>query len=214
MNYHDNRKSAFTLAEVLITLGIIGVVAALTLPTVIGNYQKQATVSKLKKVYTTLNQAMKRSEADNGEYRNWASVSDIGGDAYFDQYWKPYLTKAKICKTYQECGYSSNKPWEQLTGAFEPALIHPARLPIILPDGTLIVILTLSGTDETSGILVDLNAGNPPNIYCKDFFWFYRNVNGQIYPTGYKGTKTITAGHNCSWVIMSNGWKIPDDYPW
>ena len=34
------KKRAFTLAEVLITLGIIGIVAALTMPTLIGNYQK------------------------------------------------------------------------------------------------------------------------------------------------------------------------------
>lgn len=42
-------KRAFTLAEVLITLGIIGVVAALTLPSVITNYQKKQTVEQLKK---------------------------------------------------------------------------------------------------------------------------------------------------------------------
>ena len=42
-------KFGFTLAEVLITLGIIGVVAALTLPSLVTNYQKQVTVNKLKK---------------------------------------------------------------------------------------------------------------------------------------------------------------------
>ena len=40
---------AFTLSEVLITLGIIGIVAAMTLPALIGNYQKHVTVNKLKK---------------------------------------------------------------------------------------------------------------------------------------------------------------------
>lgn len=44
-----NNKVAFTLAEVLITLGIIGVVAAMTLPTLIANYQKRQTVVQLKK---------------------------------------------------------------------------------------------------------------------------------------------------------------------
>ena len=38
---------AFTLAEVLITIGIIGIVAALTLPTLIGNYRKSAVENKL-----------------------------------------------------------------------------------------------------------------------------------------------------------------------
>ena len=40
-------KKGFTLAEVLITLGIIGVVAALTLPSLITNYRKKQTVAQL-----------------------------------------------------------------------------------------------------------------------------------------------------------------------
>ena len=52
------RKNGFTLAEVLITIGIIGIVAAMTLPAVIGNYKKQEVVSRLKKFYVTLNQAL------------------------------------------------------------------------------------------------------------------------------------------------------------
>ena len=47
------RLAAFTLAEVLITLGIIGVVAALTLPSLIENHKKQVIVSRLNKVYRT-----------------------------------------------------------------------------------------------------------------------------------------------------------------
>ena len=43
-------KKAFTLAEVLITLGIIGIVAAMTIPTLITNYQKNITITRLKEV--------------------------------------------------------------------------------------------------------------------------------------------------------------------
>ncbi len=49
--------SGFTLAEVLITLGIIGVVAALTMPSVINNYKEKETIAKLKKTYSVLSQA-------------------------------------------------------------------------------------------------------------------------------------------------------------
>ena len=59
------RKIAFTLAEFLITLGIIGVVAALTLPSVIERHQKLETVTKLKKAYSTLSQAIERAKVDN-----------------------------------------------------------------------------------------------------------------------------------------------------
>ena len=44
------RRAAFTLAEVLITLGIIGVVAAMTMPSLITNYQKKVWTDQLKKL--------------------------------------------------------------------------------------------------------------------------------------------------------------------
>ena len=53
VNWDNSRKIAFTLAEVLITLGIIGVVAALTLPTVINNVHHKELETALKKQYST-----------------------------------------------------------------------------------------------------------------------------------------------------------------
>ena len=47
----NNKKFAFTLAEVLITLGIIGVVAAMTMPSLIANYKKKQAVTQLKATY-------------------------------------------------------------------------------------------------------------------------------------------------------------------
>ena len=63
-------KEAFTLAEVLITLGIIGIVASLTLPTIIEQHQKLETVTKIKKAYSTLSQAIERAKVDNGDTQN------------------------------------------------------------------------------------------------------------------------------------------------
>ena len=71
------KRAAFTLAEVLITLGIIGVVAALTLPAVITKYQKKQTATQLKKVYTTLSQAIEHAKADYGDVSTWGL-----GEAY------------------------------------------------------------------------------------------------------------------------------------
>uniref|UniRef100_UPI00402A565C type II secretion system protein n=1 Tax=Candidatus Scatousia sp. TaxID=3085663 RepID=UPI00402A565C len=52
------RKKGFTLAEVLITLGIIGIVAAMTLPTLVNKYQKRTYIAGLQKFYTQISQAM------------------------------------------------------------------------------------------------------------------------------------------------------------
>lgn len=51
---------AFTLAEVLITLGVIGVVAALTMPSLIANYKKQVYVTQLKKSISTIEQGLQK----------------------------------------------------------------------------------------------------------------------------------------------------------
>ena len=51
-------KHGFTLAEVLVTLGIIGVVSAMTLPTLVKNHQRQVYVTQLQKVYNELSQAL------------------------------------------------------------------------------------------------------------------------------------------------------------
>lgn len=60
-------KIGFTLAEVLITLGIIGVVAALTIPTLMANHRKNVVETRLAKFYSTMNQAIHMAEADYGD---------------------------------------------------------------------------------------------------------------------------------------------------
>ena len=62
----NNNKLGFTLAEVLITLGIIGVVAAITLPTVINKAQSMILKNQFKKAYSTFYNAMKLVQVQNG----------------------------------------------------------------------------------------------------------------------------------------------------
>ena len=69
------KNFAFTLAEVLITIGIIGIVAAMTLPGVITSYQKQETVSRLKKVYATVGSAFAKAAVEYGDLLIVASAS-------------------------------------------------------------------------------------------------------------------------------------------
>ena len=59
-------KYGFTLAEVLITLVVVGVVAAMTIPTLIARYEEQVTVAKVQKAYSTVAQAWKRYQMDYG----------------------------------------------------------------------------------------------------------------------------------------------------
>ena len=59
-------KNAFTMAEVLITLGIIGIIAALTIPQLIKNYEKKALLTQFLKAYSDLKNAAKMFEAQEG----------------------------------------------------------------------------------------------------------------------------------------------------
>ena len=64
-HWNNSRKIAFTLAEVLITLGIIGVVAAMTMPSLIQNYQRHVWLTQLKKSYSVLTNGFKAMLAED-----------------------------------------------------------------------------------------------------------------------------------------------------
>lgn len=64
----------FTLAEILITLGIIGIVAALTVPMFVERYREKVIVNKLKKFYSSYSQAFAMAVAENGTVDTWGLI--------------------------------------------------------------------------------------------------------------------------------------------
>ena len=153
----------------LITIGIVGVVASMTLPSVIENHKKQETLSKIKKVYSILSQAQIRAITENGDYEFWENGHLIGANDYFNKYYKPYFSILKICNNY--CGYGVRFPWKQMNGTGWPhsIFINDYKLPFILSDGVLVVFSVSTGNDdpdkarEDSKIYVDINAAKAPN---------------------------------------------------
>ena len=97
-------KTGFTLSEVLITLGIIGIVAAITIPGLIAKYQKEAAVNKLKRSISILNQAYKLSYDDVGEL-DAQETKDMDSLTYFNTYWAPYIKVHTYCTSSGQCGY-------------------------------------------------------------------------------------------------------------
>lgn len=104
-------KKAFTLAEVLITLGIIGVVAALTMPMLIGHFEKTTTATKLKKFYSVMAQATDKAMSENGDWSTWDY--SLSAKDFFNKY---YASNLKVVKTmckfsnkdFRECGNDSS----------------------------------------------------------------------------------------------------------
>ena len=99
------KKLAFTLAEVLITIGIIGIVAAMTIPNLITNYQKKQTALEVKKAYTELNQILKMAIADYGEPSGWDYYKANELPLWVQTYFEPYVkvSGAETCSNYKRC---------------------------------------------------------------------------------------------------------------
>lgn len=95
------KQIAFTMAEVLITLGIIGIVAAMTLPTVISGYRKSVVVNSLRTNLSLFAQAVQLAEAKHGFTDEWPTCEGAGSqectEDFFNNYLKPELKVLKVC---------------------------------------------------------------------------------------------------------------------
>lgn len=98
-------NKAFTLAEVLITLGIIGIVAAMTMPSLVGKYRQKTIETRLEKFYSAANQAIKLSEVKNGPKESWPRCTDglqtetstsIDCESWYNIYLKDYLKTTRV----------------------------------------------------------------------------------------------------------------------
>ena len=100
MKKNRNAKCfAFTLAEVLITLVIIGVIAAITVPSLINKTNNQETVSRLKKAYSTMSQATNMIIAENGPATSWVTTKD----EVFNLYKKKLINVIPLVLCYRDC---------------------------------------------------------------------------------------------------------------
>ena len=217
----NNRRFAFTLAEVLITLGIIGVVAALTIPSVVTKYQKKSTAIQLKKAFAELENAIKLSEIDNGDMNEWSypsnTASDLVRKTFIEQYLQPYFRNSTI-KSFSGKSYSKDRP------------------SLILSDGKMI---SFSHIGTANWIIIDLNGLYGPNVAGKDIFVLDIGKNKDYNPKGKLIFWAATCGNNincltgtswsfgcnkknpneyenyfCGKIIQLNNWEIPDNYPW
>ena len=164
--HHSLKRAAFTLAEVLITLGIIGVVAALTLPTLIQNHQKQVYVTQLKKAYSTLTNAYNELAAED-EVADWNQISS--GYAY------SFLKHVKTIKSFDGCeeDWCNNYDVNHTTGiAGDTGLGNASGF--ITADGALFIFTC--GTAYLCANytwIVDVNGYNKgPNKPGRDIFQF------------------------------------------
>ncbi len=196
-----NPKAAFTLAEVLITLGIIGVVAALTIPNLITSYKAHRLRSQFLKSYSTVQQVFKQMEADDVSL-DPASYSKEPLYKIFMKYlqapldcgasWDYSYVNTKPCFPLKVPG---TKPYQTMDGKLEASRYWMDDGQIALQDGTLILFENMSG----GAILVHIDINgyvNPPNRWGYDLFTF-QFIDGELLPMGAPKTKFAQADVYC-----------------
>lgn len=192
-------KFGFTLSEILITLVIIGVISAVTLPVLFVHYQEKALRTALLKNFSVLKQVLMRYKINNGVPLIPSDISESRGELYSKI--KPYfnflentssgnLIKTKI--NYKN--YNGNKFDINANNGFYWILDDGT---IILNDGT-IIYLENSGTSNSIIISADVNGYKEPNTLGKDLFMFQLTEDGELLPMGAKGTIYTDENIYCS----------------
>jgi len=236
-----SKKAAFTLAEVLITLVIIGVVAALTIPTLITNYEKKVNAVKAKQAYALLTQAFRLSSVDNGSPSEW-NVFPLGESSYenteaaLNKYLLPYLRNPIFCGN----GYTEETKKKCGAGSFS------AGQDYFLQNGSILSITPMQILGGVFNMVIDVNGPQKPNKEGSDQFQFSLYGDNQLSP--YKPTlsmtreeilagkqivlyddgntfhvackkdKADTSDHyyrlGCTALLMMDNWEFKDDYPY
>lgn len=178
------KKYGFTLAEVLITLAIIGVVAALTIPTLMANYQKTQYIAQLKQTYSQLSQAMKLMMADEGinKVSETNTITDLEEDTDAATLRLGTFLK-KYFKVVKDCGIENPSPCfaddsKSLDGS---TIGNPGNggYSVIIANGSSINMQP-AGQFGTGGIKVDINGLKKPNTGGRDIFSFAFYYDGSL----------------------------------
>ena len=224
-------RFGFTLAEVLITLGIIGIVAAMTLPALVQSHKEKQTVAQLKKFYSVISNAMLLAYNQYGPLEDWGVTGIEGNEEAnakgndfknkFINNLKPYLKIIRFCEFGDSSCEKDDYSVKSLDGTTHTVTATKFLPHVVLADGTTINHLWFTGdkyTRKYGEIYVDLNGAKAPNTLGVDIFVFgiYEN---KLIPYGIehtdlggnfafekmcsKSVKNRMNGYGCAaWVIF------------
>jgi len=217
-------KEGFTLAEVLITLLIIGVIASIVIPGIINDTREAEFNAGIKKIYADLSNAIKMIQVNNGGEVN---LSNLRGD------FCSVMTCAKTDTNVNTFGSPTNYKWYKggyLTSWAGNADSSPSA---VLNNGSFVTFVlgdsncdVNHGVNDCGWIYTDMNGKKGPNMFGKDLnrFWISRpNKNSpyKILPFGAQGD-TYSPLTSCTAGSTTNGtsegctaWRLtsPDNMP-
>ena len=171
---------AFTLAETLIVMGIIGIVSALTLPNLNSSTGDKEKVAKVKKIYQNLEDALGRAQAVYGPYAEW-----FGNDNSIQAQTTRFSDRlTEFMKTSKNCGWVrgsngscwSNTDTKYLNGTTYLNIDQNNFYKFTLADGTAIATVITANTGME--IYIDIDGPNKgKNTFGHDIFWFRVELN-------------------------------------
>lgn len=184
-----DKRFGFTLAEVLITLGIIGIVASMTIPIIMNNIQNQQFKSQMRKTYSILSEAHQLLKTENsGSFAySISTCSGDGDNSCFKDALKTKLHFIKECETNNGLGncFPALANVKYLNGTSANGIFILSQVAgLVLNDGSSIVMRLESPTCTNSGstpaypnrcgyILADVNGMKPPNTWGRDIYLFF-----------------------------------------
>lgn len=213
-NILKSEKFAFTLAEVLITLGIIGVVAALTIPTLVQKYQKQVLKTQLLKTYSELSQIGQLALVDDIIFKD---ITSNLGDApaanerltlimkYFKRS-KQIITDADYKNHYKSVKKIYPNGVYKFDGSATTHIICDNSG--VWQDSTGRYFLA---NDGGHAICVDINGAKPPNRFGYDYFVFCYKENNKLFTDGDpdNSCNNISATYTYTYNAITD--QFPDD---
>ena len=214
------RKAAFTLVEVLITLGIIGVVAAMTLPTVITNVQKKVVENQLKVFNTTINNAFRMAQVEHGgTFDDWIpsyhSFSYAEMREWLGKYLFPYI------KYYDVSDCRSENMVDGSNIVQDGICFHMANGALIWihinDDGGDLTYYVNGKTqiNPRNGFQFQFAKTNKKSEFVEPYIQYWNGNKASLTSGGTWGCyKGCTNCAYCTKLIQLNNWEISDDYPW
>ncbi len=216
---------AFTLAETLIVIGIIGVVSALTLPNLNSSTGEKEKVAKVKKIYQNLEDALGRAVAIYGPVEEWFvnDTTDTAQATRFKNRVTEFLKVSKDCGTSTGC-WSTN-PQRSYGGTvwesnYYQSLVNDEGFggSVILADGTALAFIDSHGFRIRADIDGPNKGKTATGVDIFDFYydWYdeYRlfpSYNLDLVPP------EVSDGYVTDWVINFGNMdylKCPDDLSW
>ena len=222
------RFLGFTLAEILIAFGILGIIAVLILPPFIQHQNEKANVNRLKKVYATLSEAYLFAKAEYGPSDSWDIVdNNQNSTRKIFSYFEPYLSITKKCDNKAGCWASSTKSLSGQTARWsDKNKMGIDSYGFILRDGIYATMDLFRGSTGILGLTcgaevmsdpyvafyVDVNGNKKPNVVGRDIFIFAVGKD-RIIPAGEannsancnKNMNNDTSGYGCTYKVLLEG---------